>query len=327
MRLAAALTLVTAALGVATLVPPEDAFAQAPYPSRPVRIVVPFAPGGGVDVVARIIGPKLAEGLGQPVVIDNKPGANTGIAAENVARSAPDGHSLLLTIDFTMTVNPTIYSKLAYNAEKDFAPVSMVTEQMNLIVTSPKIPPRTFPDFLAYLKANPGKVNYASGAVTAQLVGELIMSMSGTKMVFVPYKGSAPALAALLAGDIQMSVGEIPTFGPPAKEGRLVALAVTGKVRDTALPEVPTIAESGLPGFEVRNWIALFAPAGTPVPIIGRINAELVKFMSRPETKAQFSAMGRNAVTTTPEELAALVRSDTTRWANVIRSAGLKFEQ
>ena len=327
MRLAGVLTRGGLALLAAALLPLDAAFAQAPFPSRPVRIVVPFAPGGGVDVVARIIGPKLSEGLGQPVVIDNKPGANTGIAAENVARSAPDGHSLLLTIDFTMTVNPTIYSKLAYNAEKDFAPVSMVTEQMNLIVTSPKIPPRTFPDFLAYLKANPGRVNYASGAVTAQLVGELIMSMSGTKMVFVPYKGSAPALAALLAGDIQMSVGEIPTFGPPAKEGRLVALAVTGKVRDTALPEVPTIAESGLPGFEVRNWIALFAPAGTPAPVIGRINAELARFMSRPETKAQFSAMGRNAVTTTPEELAALVRSDTARWANVIRSAGLKFEQ
>ena len=317
------------ALGLATvaLLPLDAAIAQAPYPSRPVRMVVPFAPGGGVDVVARIIGPKLSEGLGQPVVIDNKPGANTGIAAENIARSAPDGHSLLLTIDFTMTVNPTIYSRLAYNADKDFAPVSMVTEQMNLIVTSPKIPPRTFPEFLAYLKANPGKVNYASGAVTAQLVGELIMSMSGTKMVFVPYKGSAPALAALLAGDIQMSVGEIPTFGPPAKEGRLVALAVTGKVRDTALPDVPTISENGLPGFEVRNWIALFAPAGTPPAVIGRINSELVKFMSRPETKAQFSTMGRNAVTTTPDELAALVRSDTTRWANVIRSAGLKFEQ
>ncbi len=317
------------ALGLATvaLLPLDAAIAQAPYPSRPVRMVVPFAPGGGVDVVARIIGPKLSEGLGQPVVIDNKPGANTGIAAENIARSAPDGHSLLLTIDFTMTVNPTIYSRLAYNADKDFAPVSMVTEQMNLIVTSPKIPPRTFPEFLAYLKANPGKVNYASGAVTAQLVGELIMSMSGTKMVFVPYKGSAPALAALLAGDIQMSVGEIPTFGPPAKEGRLVALAVTGKVRDTALPDVPTISENGLPGFEVRNWIALFAPAGTPPAVIGRINSELVKFMSRPETKAQFSTMGRNAVTTTPDELSALVRSDTTRWANVIRSAGLKFEQ
>lgn len=314
------------ALATVALLPLDAAFAQA-YPGRPVRIVVPFAPGGGVDVVARIIGPKLSEGLGQPVVIDNKPGANTGIAAENVARSAPDGHSLLLTIDFTMTVNPTIYSKLAYNAEKDFAPVSMVTEQINLIVTSPKIPPRSFPEFLAYLKANPGKVNYASGAVTAQLVGELIMSMSGTKMVFVPYKGSAPALAALLAGDIQMSVGEIPTFGPPAKDGRLVALAVTGKTRDTALPDVPTISESGLPGFEVRNWIALFAPAGTPPAVVGRINSELVKFMSRPETKAQFSAMGRNAVTTTPEELAALVRSDTTRWANVIRSAGLKFEQ
>ncbi len=317
------------ALGLATvaLLPLDAAIAQAPYPSRPVRMVVPFAPGGGVDVVARIIGPKLSEGLGQPVVIDNKPGANTGIAAENIARSAPDGHSLLLTIDFTMTVNPTIYSRLAYNADKDFAPVSMVTEQMNLIVTSPKIPPRSFPEFLAYLKANPGKVNYASGAVTAQLVGELIMSMSGTKMVFVPYKGSAPALAALLAGDIQMSVGEIPTFGPPAKEGRLVALAVTGKVRDTALPDVPTISENGLPGFEVRNWIALFAPAGTPPAVIGRINSELVKFMSRPETKAQFSTMGRNAVTTTPDELSALVRSDTTRWANVIRSAGLKFEQ
>ena len=317
------------ALGLATvaLLPLDAAIAQAPYPSRPVRMVVPFAPGGGVDVVARIIGPKLSEGLGQPVVIDNKPGANTGIAAENIARSAPDGHSLLLTIDFTMTVNPTIYSRLAYNADKDFAPVSMVTEQMNLIVTSPKIPPRTFPEFLAYLKANPGKVNYASGAVTAQLVGELIMSMSGTKMVFVPYKGSAPALAALLAGDIQMSVGEIPTFGPPAKEGRLVALAVTGKVRDTALPDVPTISENGLPGFEVRNWIALFAPAGTPPAVIGRINSELVKFMSRPETKAQFRTMGRNAVTTTPDELSALVRSDTTRWANVIRSAGLKFEQ
>ncbi len=317
------------ALGLATvaLLPLDAAIAQAPYPSRPVRMVVPFAPGGGVDVVARIIGPKLSEGLGQPVVIDNKPGANTGIAAENIARSAPDGHSLLLTIDFTMTVNPTIYSRLAYNADKDFAPVSMVTEQMNLIVTSPKIPPRTFPEFLAYLKANPGKVNYASGAVTAQLVGELIMSMSGTKMVFVPYKGSAPALAALLAGDIQMSVGEIPTFGPPAKEGRLVALAVTGKVRDTALPDVPTISENGLPGFEVRNWIALFAPASTSPAVIGRINSELVKFMSRPETKAQFSTMGRNAVTTTPDELSALVRSDTTRWANVIRSAGLKFEQ
>ena len=317
------------ALGIATaaLLPIDAAFAQATYPSRPVRIVVPFAPGGGVDVVARIIGPKLSEGLGQPVVIDNKPGANTGIAAENIARSAPDGHSLLLTIDFTMTVNPTIYSKLAYNAEKDFAPVSMVTEQMNLIVTSPKILPRSFPEFLAYLKANPGKVNYASGAVTAQLVGELIMSMSGTKMVFVPYKGSAPALAALLAGDIQMSVGEIPTFGPPAKDGRLVALAVTGKTRDTALPDVPTISENGLPGFEVRNWIALFAPAGTPSAVIGRINSELVKFMSRAETKTQFSTMGRNAVTTTPDELAALVRSDTTRWANVIRSAGLKFEQ
>ena len=317
------------ALGLATvaLLPLDAAIAQAPYPSRPVRMVVPFAPGGGVDVVARIIGPKLSEGLGQPVVIDNKPGANTGIAAENIARSAPDGHSLLLTIDFTMTVNPTIYSRLAYNADKDFAPVSMVTEQMNLIVTSPKIPPRSFPEFLAYLKANPGKVNYASGAVTAQLVGELIMSMSGTKMVFVPYKGSAPALAALLAGDIQMSVGEIPTFGPPAKEGRLVALAVTGKVRDTALPDVPTISENGLPGFEVRNWIALFAPASTSPAVIGRINSELVKFMSRPETKAQFSTMGRNAVTTTPDELAALVRSDTTRWANVIRSAGLKFEQ
>ena len=305
---------------------PPATLAQ-PYPNRPIRMVVPFPPGGGgADMVARVVSQKISTGLGQAVIIDNRPGGNTIIGAELVAKSQPDGYTLLLAIDSTFTMNPSIYKTLPYTLATDFAPISLITYTSLLIAANPKLPVRSVRELVAYAKANPGKVNLGSGALSAQLGFELFKLTTGTNIVYVPFKGSGPTLQALLAGDIDLSLADISSFAPAVREGRLIGLATTGRKRESSLPNVPTVMESGYPDFEIGSWFGIFAPGGTPPGIIARIHAELVKSLTTPEAKIQFLGMGREVIVNTPEELSAQIRAEAAKWDHVIKSAGLKFE-
>ncbi|MSQ73725.1 MAG: tripartite tricarboxylate transporter substrate binding protein [Betaproteobacteria bacterium] len=302
-----------------------SALAQS-FPAKPVRIVVPFPPGGGGDTVGRVVAQRLTESWGQPVIIENRPGGNTIIAAEFVAKSPPDGYMLFLAIDSSLTMNPSLYRKLPYNPETDLAPISMINSTALILTANPKFPAKSVKELVAYAKANPGKVNIGSGALGAQLGVELFKLTTGTDMVYVSFKGSGPTFQALLAGDIDLALADITTFGPPAKEGRLTGIATTGLKRDVSVPNVPTVHESGYPGFEVRAWFGLFAAGGTPRPIIDRIHEELVKTLTQPAVRAQFLALGREVIVSTPEELAAAVRTETARWAPLIKSLGVRLD-
>ena len=315
-----------AALIVGTWI--ASAVAQSAYPSKPLRLVSPFPPGGVVDTVSRVVAQKLSESLGQPVVVENKVGAGGNIAAEFVSKAPPDGYTLLMGSIATHAINLSLYSRMPYDAERDFLPVSLAATNTNLVVVNPSFPAGSIAELIVYAKANPGKLNYGTaGAGTAQhLAGELFKTTAGIDMVHVPYKGAAPAINDLLAGQIPLMFVDISISLPHVRAGRLRALAVTAGKRIPQLPEVPTVADSGLPGFEVNAWFGVFVPAGTPREIVNRLNADMVRGLAAPEVRERLVALGVEPVTNTPEQFAAFVKSEITKWGRIVRISGAKAD-
>jgi tripartite-type tricarboxylate transporter receptor subunit TctC len=298
-----------------------------PYPTRAIRLVVPFPPGGGpADILARIIAQKMSESFGQQVIVDNKPGANTIIGAEAVAKAPPDGYTLLMAIDSTLTMNPTLYSKLPYDPLKDFDPVSLIAIVPTMLVVNKDVPVNNVRELIALAKSKPGQIMMGSGTVATHLAGELFNSMAGTKMINVPYKGASGSMTAIIAGEVPVSFSGVSTALVNWKAGRVKVLAAMGATRLPQASEVPTVAESGVPGYEAQVWQSIVVPTGTPREIIAKLNAELTRIMKLPETRERLSAVGIEPTSSTPEELAAFIRSETTKWSKIIKDIGLKIE-
>ena len=299
-----------------------------PYPNRPIRAVVPLAPGGGTDTVGRLAAAKLSELLGQQIVVDNRGGSGGVIGTDLVAKATPDGYTILVGSITTNAVNPVLYKKLPYDHLRDFAPISLIGTVPNVLVVHTSVPAKSMKEFLAYAKANRGKINYGSSGLgsATHLSMALISSMTGASMTHVPYKGAGAAVADVLGGQIQALCSSLAGLLPHIKSGRVRALGVTTTGRNAQLPDVPTIAESGIPGYEVTIWYALFAPAKTPAPILARLNAETVKALNSAELKERLTLQGLDVASSTPDELSALVKNETTKWAGVAKAAGIQLE-
>jgi tripartite-type tricarboxylate transporter receptor subunit TctC len=296
------------------------------YPTKPVRIINPFVPGGAIDLVARTVAKHMSGELGQQVLVENRPGAGGGIGIELAAKAPPDGYTLL-AVQSSLTINPNLQKKVAYDPVRDFAPISKMSSYMFFLVAHPSLPARSVKQLIALAKQRPGQIDYASVGVGSgtHMAGELFNYMAGVKLVHIPYKGSGQVMPDLLGGQVALHFGS-PAFVPHAQNGKLVALGVTGARRSPALPAVPTVAESGLPGYEVTAWNALFAPAGTPAAILDRLNGLVVQAMNQPETKALMDKQGIASSTSTPAELGALVKVELAKWAKVIKAAGIQPE-
>jgi tripartite-type tricarboxylate transporter receptor subunit TctC len=303
-----------------------QALAQA-YPTKPIKIIVPFGPGGFTDVVARILGVKLGESLGQSVVIENKPGAGSMIGTDQVAKSAPDGHTLLI-VSSTHVISPWIYKSVPYDPIKSFAPVTKLVDSPYVLLTNPKVPAKNVQEFIALAKANPDKIHYASsGNGSAQhLIGGMFASMTKTQLKHVPYRSSNLATTDVVAGVVESSFAGVPNALSQVPNGRLNALAVTSAKRIPQLPNVPTMQEAGVPGYDATIWLALLAPAGTPAHIVNKLNAEVAKIMNTAETnKAMFEA-GVEVSLSSPEALTQLMTSEMSKWGKVVKDAGIKLE-
>jgi len=315
------------ALGASLALVASWASAQA-YPVKPIRIVVPFPPGGATDILARDVAQKLTEAWGQQVIVDNRPGAGGNIGSELVAHSAPDGYTLEMGTVGTHAINASLYAKMPYDHVKDFAPVILVAGVPNVLVVNNAVPANSVAELIAYAKANPGKLNFASSGngTSIHLSGELFKVMAGVQMTHIPYKGSAPALQDLLGGQVQLMFDNLPPSLPQIKAGKVRALAVTSLTRAPALPDVPTIAESGLPGFEASSWFGILAPAGTPPAIVAKLNAEIAKWLATPEAKEKLAKQGANAAGGTPEDFAKHIAAETAKWAKVVKDSGAKID-
>jgi tripartite-type tricarboxylate transporter receptor subunit TctC len=300
------------------------AWAQA-YPSKPIRIVVGFPPGGGNDIIARLLGAKMQETWGQSVVIDNRPGAASIIAAEHVAKSAPDGYTLLVNATGGMSVNPVLYAKLPYDSLKDFVPISMVGSFPLVLIVNPSVPANSVPELVAYAKANPGKLNYSSGSTAFQVATEMFKQMTGADLRHIPYKGSAASITAVIAGDVHMTIVDTPPLVAQIKAGKVRALGVTSAKRSGSMPEVPTVAES-VPGYEMVLWIGMFAPAGTPREIAAKLNAEVVRIVKLPDIREKLHAMDVDPLGNTPEQVSEWIRREIARYGPVVKAANIKAE-
>jgi len=298
-----------------------------PYPTKPIRIIVTYPAGGGADAMARLIAPKLGEALGQPVLVENRGGASGTIAAELVAKSAPDGATLMLDAT-AFAVNQSLYPKLPYDPEKSFAPITLLALFPNIVVVHPSYPVSSVRELIAKIRAEPGKIAFASsGNGSAQhLAAELFRQRAGLDMVHVPYKGGGPALIDVMGGQVPIYFANMASALPHVKNGKLKALAVTGAQRSSAAPELPTVAESGMPGYQVYEWNAIFAPAGTPPAIINRLQAEIAKVVRIPEVRERMLALGGEIVASSPADLAAWVREQSASWARVVRAGNIKLE-
>jgi tripartite-type tricarboxylate transporter receptor subunit TctC len=303
-----------------------QALAQA-YPSKPVKIVVPFGPGGFTDVVARILGVKLGESLGQSVVIENKPGAGSMIGTDQVAKSAPDGHTLVI-VSSTHIISPWIYKNVPYDPIKGFTPVTKLVDSPYVLLTNPKVPVKNVQEFIALAKANPDKIHYASsGNGSAQhLIGGMFASMTKTQLKHVPYRSSNLASTDLVAGVVESSFAGVPNALSQVPNGRLNALAVTSAKRIPQLPNVPTMQEAGVPGYDATIWLAMLAPAGTPANIVSRLNTEIAKIMNNPENQKAFYDAGVQVSLSTPEALNQLMVAEMDKWGKVVKEAGIKLE-
>ena len=296
------------------------------YPSRPVRLIVGFAPGGGNDIVARLMGQWLSEHLGQPFVIENRPGAGTNVATEAVVNAAPDGYTLLFVAP-SAAINATLYEKLNFNFIRDITPIAGIMRIPNVMVVNPSVPAQTVPEFIAYAKANPGKVNVASPGVgtSVHLSGELFKMMTGVDMVHVAYKGSAPSLTDLLGGQVQVSFATMPASIEFIRSGKLRALAVTTATRSPALPEVPTVGEF-VPGYEVSTWYGICARRGTPAEVVDKLNREIDAGLADPTMKARLADLGGITIAGSPDDFGKLIADETEKWGKVIRAANIKPE-
>jgi len=298
------------------------------YPTKPIRLVITYPPGGNTDLVGRALALKLGEFMGQQVVVDNRGGAGGVLGSMITAQSAPDGYTIMLGTSAGMVINPLLSRKLSYDPVKDFAPVSMVVIVPQLLVINPQLPVKNVRELIAFAKAKPGYLNAGSSGVgTPNHFGtELLKWLAGVDIVHVPYKGGAPALTDLLGGQIQMAFSSVPAVLPHIKAGRLVALGVGSAKRSPALPNIPTIAEAGVPGYEYTTWYGVFAPAKTPRTLIARLNAEIVKAMETPDIKDRFTALGGDPDPGTPEELRAYMANESAKWAKIIKAANIRVE-
>ena len=311
-------------LGLVLLCLAAGASAQG-YPAKPIRIVVGFPPGGGNDIIARLVGAKMQEAWGQAVVIDNKPGANSIIAAEFVAKSAPDGYTLLVNATGGMSVNPVLYAQLPYDSLRDFVPISMVGSFPLVLVVHPSVPANSVQELVAYAKANPGKLNYSSGSTAFQVASEMFKQMTGTDIKHIPYKGSAASITAVIAGDVQMTIVDTPPLVPQIRAGKVKALAVTSAKRSASMPEVPAMAET-VPGYEMVLWIGVFAPAGTPGEVAAKLNAETVRIVKLPDIREKLDGMGVEPLGNTSEQMAEWIRREIARFGPVVKAANIKAE-
>ena len=335
--------LVTLGAAVFALLPLQSASAQAAstgsgpatstssgqaYPTKPIRMLVGYPAGGSFDIFARVIAQKLSAAFGQPVVVDNRAGASGIIAAELTARAAPDGHTLLFGGAGMLSIQPALRAKLPYDALKDFAPVSMVATAPHILVTHPSLAVKTVQDLLALARVRPGQLNYATGGSGGppHLAAEQLKSMTGIDIVHVPYTGGARATTATVAGEVHFYFSSMASAVPLVKDGRIRGIAVTSAKRTAAAPEFPTIAESGVPGYEMLVWFAVVAPAATSKPVLARLNAEIVKAVSDADTRKRFLDLATDPVSSTPEQLAAYIRSEIAKWTKLIKQAGIKAE-
>ncbi len=313
---------VLAACALSTVV-----FAQG-YPTKPIRLIVPFPAGGTTDISARGIAPGLSELLGQNVIVDNRGGAGGIIGADLVAKAAPDGYTLLMGSNSTVSVAPSLYPKNPYHPIRDFAPISLVATTPFVLVEHPSVPAKTVKELIALAKSRPGRLTMASGGTGSSnhLVGELFQSLTGTRLTHVPYKGAAPAGIDLMAGQVDLLFDQLPTSVGPVKAGKFRALAVTSKARAAVLPEVPTMLESGVLNYEVINVTGVLAPAGTPADILEKLNAAMLKVLSQPAVRERFAAVALDARGGTPGEFAAFIKEDFARWTKVVKDANIKVE-
>ena len=295
-------------------------------PNKPVRWVVGFPPGGGTDIVARIVGAKMQDAMGVPAIIENKPGAGGIIATEFIARSNPDGYTLLVGGSNAMTVNPVVYAKLSYDPLKDFIPITNLTQSPIVVAVHPSVPANSVRELIAYVKANPGKINFSSANVQTQLVGEMFSQKTGARIIYVPYKGGGPAISAAVTGEVSMTIMDSGSLATQVKGGRLRALAVTTTTRASAMPDLPTMEESGVPGFDIGTWFGFFSPAGTPSAIVSKLNAAVVGVLNQPDTRERLAAVGVEPAGGTPEEFAARIRSDIARYGPVAKAANIRVE-
>jgi len=324
-RLACA-ALAAAAAGAAFAQAPSTGSGQA-YPSKPVRMVVPSSAGGGTDIVARIIAPELSKRLGQQVVIDNRPGAGTMIGIEVAAKSPPDGYTLLMGLS-TLAINSALYKKVPYDPQRDFAPITQAISSASIIVVHPSVPVKTLKELIAFARARPGQINYASAGTGTypHMTMELFLSMAKLKMVHIPYKGTGPAMIDMVAGQVATMAATILTGMPQIRAGRLRPLGITSAARSPIVPDIPTVAEAGLPGYESVQWYGMLAPARTPRDIITRLHGEATRVLQQPEIKARFAGDGADPVGSSPEEFTRYIQSELTKWAKVARDAGIQQE-
>jgi tripartite-type tricarboxylate transporter receptor subunit TctC len=298
------------------------------YPDRPVHLIVPFPPAGGADILARTVMPRVAQALGKPIVIENRPGAGGNVGAEYVAKAAPDGYTLLYGTNGTHAINPALYRNLRFDAARDFAPVSRMTTIATLLIVNPRFPATSVEELIRYAKANPGKVNFASAGngTTSHLAGELFRTMAGIDIVHVPYRGGALAVTDLIGGQVQMMIDVMPNAYPLTKDGRARGLAVATAARYPGAPELPTIAESGLPGFEASAWDGIFVPAGTPAPIVARLNAAIREALEDPQIVEALRARGAQPMPNSPEDFARHIADSAEKWARAVRASGAKVD-
>ncbi len=314
-------SLVVAAAAVAA---PALAHAQDPWPTKPVRMVVPFAPGGATDIAARLVAQKLTESLGKQVYIENRGGANGSIGSEVAARAPGDGYTIIMGTTGTHAINFSLYDKPSSDPVKDFAAVTRVAVFPNLILLNPTVSANTVQELIALAKAQPGKLNYASTGSLLQLSAALFTSMAGIEMTNVPYTGFGPMMTAISNNDVQMSVVPVFSSAPLIKSGKAKAIAITSAKRSPTAPEYPTVSESGLPGYESVSWYGILATAGTPKPVVDRLNAEIRRIVATPEIRDALSGQGAEPVTDTPEEFSAIVRADVAKWARIVKATGAK---
>jgi len=298
------------------------------YPAKPIHLIVPFPPGGGNDTVARALAQELAPDLGQPVVVDNRPGAGGSVGAELAAKAPPDGYTLFLAGVGSHAVNPNVHARLPYDPVKDFTPITLVASAPSVLVVNPGVPARNVAELTAYARANPGRLNYASNGngSAAQLAAAMYAAMAHVKMVHVPYKGIAPAMTDLLGGEVQLMFGTVVALVPHIQAGKLRPLAVTSRKRSALLPDVPTLAESGFPDYQAGSWYGVLTPAGTPRPIVERLNGAIVRALKQPEVAKRLAAEGAEVIGSTPEEFAAHIKAELARVGEVVRAAGIRIE-
>jgi tripartite-type tricarboxylate transporter receptor subunit TctC len=298
------------------------------YPTRPIRIMVAYTPAGTTDILARLIGQKMTENWGQPVIVENRPGANGNIGTELAARATPDGYSILMATAATHSINNTLYPRLTWDAVKDFAPVSLVALVPNIMVVNPSVPVKSVKELIAHAKANPGKLAHGSpgNGRTAHLSMELFKSLTGITMTHVPYKGSAGVLADVMAGQIALTMDNIPVYLPQVRAGKIRALAVSSAKRAASAPDIPTMIEAGVPGLEAVSWFGLVAPAATPKPVVEKLAVETARILQLPDINRRISELGAEPVGGTPQQYAAFIQSEIVKWRKVIKDAGVRLE-